>query len=148
MVYFWKNRTTFRKEGEVVVLFVCTGNTCRSPLAAALARAPGVDAQSAGLAAYPGDPATPQAVRTAQRHGADLSVHRAQNVTEPLLRQADQVFVMTPAHRDALCARFPWAADRVRVLEPAIPDPYGGNDAVYEACAARLMEAMKRTGIL
>ena len=131
-----------------MILFVCTGNTCRSPLAAALANAQGADAQSAGLAAYPGDPATPQAVRAAQRHGADLSAHRAQNVSELLLRQADQIFVMTPAHRDALCARFPWAAGRVRVLEPAIPDPYGGDDAVYELCVKRLTEAMKREGIL
>ena len=56
-----------------MILFVCTGNTCRSPLAAALARAYGVDAQSAGLSADPGDVATPEAVRASQRHGADLS---------------------------------------------------------------------------
>jgi len=131
-----------------MILFVCTGNTCRSPLAAALARARGIDAQSAGLAAFPGDPAAPQAIRAAQRHGADLSAHHARNVNEALLSQADRVYVMSAAHRDALLSRYPQAADRVRVLEPPIPDPYGGSDAVYEDCVLRLTEAMERAGIL
>lgn len=131
-----------------MILFVCTGNTCRSPLAAALARAQGVDAGSAGLAAFPGDPATPQAIRAAERHGADLTAHRAQRVNSELVNRAETIYVMTPGHRDALNARFPEAAGRVRVLSPAVPDPYGGGDAVYEACVQRLMEAMKRAGIL
>lgn len=131
-----------------MILFVCTGNTCRSPLAAALARARGINAQSAGLAAFPGDPATPQAIRAAQRHGADLTDHQARNVTEALLSQAEQIYVMSAAHRDALFARYPQAAHRVRVLEPPIPDPYGGNDAVYEDCVLRLTDAMERVGIL
>ena len=131
-----------------MILFICTGNTCRSPLAAALARARGVDAESAGLYALPGDLATPQAVRAAQRHGADLTRHRAQGVTEALLARTDKIFVMTPSHRDALCARFPAVSQRVRVLEPAIPDPFGGDDAAYEQCALRLLEAMERAEIL
>ena len=88
-----------------MILFICTGNTCRSPLAAALARSRGIDAVSAGIMVYPGSPATPEAVRAAKRHGADLTQHQAQPVTEELLKKADQVWVMTPDHWDALNAR-------------------------------------------
>ncbi len=131
-----------------MILFVCTGNTCRSPLAAALARSRGVDAQSAGLMVWPGSPATPEAVRAARRHGADLTGHQAQPVTEALMRQAEAVWVMTSGHEEALALRYPEYAAKVTVLEPSIPDPYGGDDAVYERCALRLLDAMKRSGIV
>ena len=131
-----------------MILFVCTGNTCRSPLAAALARTYGVNAQSAGLIADPGDPATPEAVRTARRHGGDLSAHRARNVQNYLMREASQVYAMTLDHAKTLRMRFPEYAERIHVLNPAIPDPYGGNDDVYEACAQMLLAAMRNAGII
>jgi len=131
-----------------MILFICTGNTCRSPLAAALARSRGVDAESAGIMVWPGSPATPEAVRAAKRHGADLSNHHAQPITEELLRQADQVWVMTPDHWDALNQRFPELAAKAEVLSPAVPDPYGGDDSVYERCALRLLDAMEKAGII
>lgn len=130
-----------------MILFVCTGNTCRSPLAAALARARGIEAESAGLAAWPGSPATPQAIRAAARRGADLTAHRAQPVTAALMARADRVFAMTDAHGEALRARFPAQAGKVRVLRPAIPDPYGGDDEAYERCAQALLDAMQNAGI-
>ena len=73
------------REVPNVILFVCSGNTCRSPLAAALACVHGVDARSAGLNADPGDPAAPEAVRVAKRYGADLSAHEARNVQAKLI---------------------------------------------------------------
>ena len=131
-----------------MILFVCSGNTCRSPMACALARAAGVDAQSAGLSAWPGAPATPQAIRAAARLGADLSGHRARQVDEALLSQARQIWVMTDGIRAALCAMYPAFEARVDVLEPAIPDPYGRDDAAYDRCAQSLLYAMGRAGIL
>ena len=131
-----------------MILFVCTGNTCRSPMACALARAAGIDADSAGLSAYPGSPATPQAIRAARRHGGDLSAHRAKQADRALLERADMIWVMTEEHRAALCAFFPEYARRVRVLEPAIPDPFGGSDETYERCIQSLLLAMGRCGIL
>ena len=136
------------KEEFRVILFICTGNTCRSPLAAALARSQGVDAESAGIMVWPGSPATPEAIRTAARHGADLTCHQARPVTEELLQKAEQVWVMTSDHWDALNARFPELAAKADVLYPEIPDPYGGDDAVYERCVLRLLDAMKRAGII
>lgn len=131
-----------------MILFVCTGNTCRSPLAAALARAYGVDAQSAGLSADPGDVATPEAVRTAQRHGVDLSNHYARNVQAYLMREASQVYAMTRDHERILQMRFPEYARKIHILNPSISDPFGGNDAVYDACAEKLLVAMCNAGII
>ena len=131
-----------------MILFICTGNTCRSPLAAAIARSHGLDAQSAGIMTCPGSPASAAAIRTANRHGIDLSGHRSQMVTEELLIKAEQVWVMTPDHWDALNMRFCDLAAKADVLDPAIPDPYGGDDAAYERCFQQLLYAMRRMGII
>ena len=131
-----------------MILFVCTGNTCRSPLAAALARAYGVDAQSAGLSADPGDVAPPEAVRAAKRHGGDLSSHQARNVQVYLIREAARVYAMTHDHEKTLHRRFPEYIEKIHVLNPSISDPYGGNDAVYEECARKLLVAMRNAGII
>ena len=131
-----------------MILFVCTGNTCRSPMASALARAAGVDAQSAGLRAFPGAPASPQAIRAAGLYGADLTGHRARMLDEAMLRDAEAVWVMTEAHEALLSMMFPQYARKVNVLWPPIPDPFGGDDRTYERCAKSLMEAMQRAEIL
>jgi len=86
------------------LLFVCSGNTCRSPLAVAAWQtfAPlelgGIHATSAGLAAVEGVPATSHAVEAAQTWGYDLGPHRARRVTPQALEEADLVLCMTPDH--------------------------------------------------
>ena len=131
-----------------MILFVCTGNTCRSPMACALARAAGADAQSAGISAWDGAPASPQAIRAARLYGADLTAHKARTVNEALLREAEAVWVMTEAHEAALNRMYPEYSRKVNVLQPPIPDPYGGDDRTYEKCAQSLLEAMRRAEIL
>ena len=131
-----------------MILFVCTGNTCRSPMAEGIAVSRGVDARSAGLAALPGALATPRAVEAAARYGADLSGHRARQVTGDMLLAAQAVYVMTPGHAAALKQAYPACAGKVRVLAPAIPDPFGGDDRVYRACAQSIFTALQRAGIL
>ena len=127
-----------------MILFVCTGNTCRSPLAAAMARALGQDAESAGLAARYGAPASQGALRAAARRGLSLSAHRARPVTQALMQKAETVFAMTDAHAHALKNAFPAERNKIRVLSPAISDPFGGGDDVYERCAAELEDALRR----
>src|SRR5438046_345072 len=87
------------------VLFVCTGNTCRSPLAAIALRAElgddaaHIEVASAGTAASPGQPASEGTQRVAAADGFDLSAHRARPLTAELARAADFVFVMSEPHR-------------------------------------------------
>lgn len=126
-----------------MILFVCTGNTCRSPLAAVMARALGADAESAGLCPEEGCPASEGARRAAARRGLDLSRHRARRVTQALMQAAEKVYAMTPAHASALKEAFPAEKDKVFTLSPAIRDPFGGGDDIYEQCAWDLEDALK-----
>ena len=131
------------RQGETIV-FVCTGNTCRSPLAEALLRrraasigGPALRVLSAGLSAGYGSAASPESVDLAREAGADLTDHRSQPLTEELLDGADRVLCMTARHRAAILRHRPDVRDRVTLLDPAggdIPDPIGGGMADYEAC--------------
>lgn len=133
------------------VLFICTGNTCRSPMAAALGNALAgrmgleLECESAGLAAEEGVPASPQAVAVTAEKGIDLSKHRARQVTPELLESAAAVFVMTPGHREWLRAAYPPAAEKIRLLsEEPVADPYGGSVEEYRRCAEQMEKAILR----
>ena len=111
-------------------LFVCTGNTCRSPFAAAVARHVGHDAESAGLAAYPGDAPPPDAVAVAREFGLDVSSHRARPLTTQLLDRAEVVVGMTAAHVGELEAR--GAGAKARLLGAAdLDDPIDRGREIY-----------------
>jgi protein-tyrosine-phosphatase len=112
------------------ILFVCTGNTCRSPFAEAVARREGVDGESAGLAAYPGDEPPPDALAVATELGLDLSSHRARPLTPELLDGAEIVVGMTAAHVGELEKR--GAHGKARMLGAAdVPDPIDRGREAY-----------------
>lgn len=131
------------------VLFVCTGNTCRSPLAEVLARKHaaerGLDGRvtilSAGTGAGEGWPASEGSATVASSHGLDLSDHRSSVLTPELAERVDLVLGMTPSHvhvalqvapgsRTELLGAF--ALGRAGVDGPPVPDPVGSPLAVYE----------------
>lgn len=141
------------------ILFVCTGNTCRSPMAEALLkkmikeRFPSsygeVAIGSAGTAAYEGAPATAEAQEAVKKMGADLSAHKARAVNEKILDGADIIFAMARRHYDELAALRPDIKDKVFVLRQYagqtgadIDDPIGAPLEVYEECAGIIEECL------
>lgn len=132
------------------IIFVCTGNTCRSPMAEGLFRAhggeekTGLRAASAGLFTQDGQAATENARQAAGELGADLSAHRSHLLTAQDVKAARYLVCMTGAHYDMLCARYPDSADKVFTLLPTdISDPFGGDLATYRRAAAEIDRGAK-----
>lgn len=126
------------------VLFVCTGNTCRSPLAAAVAHRAGVVATSAGLDAVPGAPASAGARSAATDAGLTLEAHLSRAATEPVVAAAGTIYAMTTAQTEQLRRRWPEFAARIHRLDPEgdIDDPFGGDDATYRATLTHIESAV------
>ena len=141
------------------VLVVCTGNTCRSPLAAvALTRALGSDAArvevgSAGTAARDGAPASELSREVAAAAGLDLTPHRSRRLRAELLSGVDLVLLMDPRDRALVRALDPEAASQAYGLADfgqavptgeAIPDPFGGSPEAYEEALRRIETHLER----
>jgi protein-tyrosine-phosphatase len=121
------------------VLFVCTGNICRSPFAEAVARSVGhVEVESAGLAAYEGSGPTDDALAVARELGYDLSAHRARPVTKEMLERADLVVGMTADHVSAL-------GGSARLLgEVDLDDPIGRGPDAYRRAYAQIERDVRK----
>jgi protein-tyrosine phosphatase len=141
-----------RRQSACLIVFVCTGNTCRSPLAEALCKKRLADrlgcrveelpqrgffVLSAGLSAMMGGEAAPEATEVARSFGADLAGHQSRPMTAELASGADYLVAMTRSHLRSLQSQFPRAGSPPRLLDPAgadIADPIGCEHSVYEEC--------------
>ncbi len=144
-----------------IYLFVCTGNTCRSPLAEGLFRnllaerlqcSPdklfdlGYLVQSAGLAAASGSPASRESVEILLKRDIDISGHVSQPLSEQLLEASDSIFTMTNGHRDAILRFRADLGPKVQVLRRTgedVVDPIGGGMAEYERCEREIEESLR-----
>ncbi|MBQ7793459.1 MAG: low molecular weight protein arginine phosphatase [Clostridia bacterium] len=133
------------------ILFVCTGNTCRSPMAAALFNKIAVERdldvriESAGIFANDGDGASAEAVVVMKAYGIDLLGHHAQTIDSEFIGKSDLILTMTAAHKMLLDQ---YAGDKTFTLceyvglDGDIPDPFGSDISEYEKCADKLYNAL------
>lgn len=151
---------TLRRLTKINFLLVCSGNTCRSPMAAGLLKKllaeklgctvqqlpnRGYHVESAGIAAFGGAPPSPQGVEVMRKRGIDIVGHRSQPLTLDLAQRADYVFVMTATQLDTLAATAPGLAGRAKMVSTVdIDDPVGENEAVYARCAEQLEAALRK----
>ena len=149
------------------VCFVCTGNTCRSPMAEAVANAlaqaeladypeairssltPRLQATSAGLYPSVGEPISRHAVEALEAagvaavEGRDYHAHTARALDSATVEASDRLIAMTPSHAMELLLRYPEAAQRIVCMPLPIADPFGGDLDTYAQCLAQITEGVR-----
>ncbi|MFC1633590.1 L-threonylcarbamoyladenylate synthase [Planctomycetota bacterium] len=145
---------------RIKFLFVCTGNTCRSPMAEGIFRKYlaekinanvdeiekiGYTVESAGMIGSIGFPASPESVVACTAKGVNIEAHRNKRLSKALIEESDYIFVMESVHRAKVLALVPQAADRCLLLKEngQIPDPIGRPQSDYDRCAEQIERAVK-----
>ena len=136
------------------ILMVCTGNTCRSPMAKALLEdmiekdpvlsKAGIEVLSAGVEQPVFDEATAEAIEAMRDYGLDLGSHRSQRLSDRLVERADLILVMESWHQKTISATFPQCDGKIHLMKEyvgdsgEVEDPYCEGMEVYKKCAADL----------
>ena len=139
------------------ILFICTGNICRSPMAEGFFRElmqeqGGYEALSAGLGAIDGASPSVHSVTAMQELGIDITAQRSAQITPEMVAESDYIFGLASGHVDNIIRFFPQARERVFLLRefvealPAdrkdIADPIGGDLAIYKVCRNQIKEGI------
>jgi len=140
------------------ILFVCTGNTCRSPMAVGIMKdlikkekLNIEDVKSAGLIAREGMPVSENSVKALEKFGIDISKYKASVIKEEDLEEADIILTMTSDHEDMILQAMPKYSQKVFTLSDYvddsredISDPYGGSQKEYDITADIILEKLKK----
>ncbi len=146
---------------KIQFLFVCTGNTCRSPMAEGMFRKywtkkleckvdqldkKGYKTYSAGILEQAGSSASPESIAACAAKGIDIKAHKSRQVSEQLVEESDFIFVMGQMHRQRIIALGSGAGDKCFLLaeNEDIPDPIGQPQQVYNKCAELIEKAVKK----
>lgn len=140
------------------ILFVCTGNTCRSPMAEGLLKKMAdeaglpVEVQSAGLAAFAGVPAAPEAVEACKEKGVDISSHQSQPLGKTLVMESELIITMTGKHKDMILKKMPALQDKVVLFSEFaeagaedVEDPVGQPLEVYRKVLEQMGGYLKKS---
>jgi len=150
-----------REAMTVRILFVCSGNTCRSPIAEGLCRkylaekvgcdvdrleGIGYKIASAGITAVPGERASAWSVEFCASEGSDISQHSSRQIADEQVRTSDFIFTMSRGQCESIKARWPEAAVKCQLLgiDEEISDPIGGSRELYEKCGRQIKAALQK----
>lgn len=148
------------------ILFVCTGNTCRSPMAEGIFKAllkdnniDNINVSSAGISTFEGDSANEKAIYTLRNKGIDIKSHKSRQITKEIIENSDLILTMTKSHKRMILNALPEYLNKVFTIKEYvyinnneeltgknldIADPYGLDYNIYEKCAAEIEENLKK----
>lgn len=148
------------------ILFVCTGNTCRSPMAEGIFKAllkdnniDNINVSSAGISTFEGDSANEKAIYTLRNKGIDIKSHKSRQITKEIIENSDLILTMTKSHKRMILNALPEYLNKIFTIKEYvyinnneeltgknldIADPYGLDYNIYEKCAAEIEENLKK----